>query len=444
MPLFSVLYTLLSTALFLCLLPLLPLIACREKYRRRLFQRLGFGLAARLRTLSPPPAGVPTIWIHALSVGEVTSALPLVRGVREHFPQARIIFSATTRAGNQVADKVLSPLVDALIAAPLDLGPVASFFIRSLRPDLFILVETDFWPHWLHCLARRNIPTLLVNGRISAPSFARYRRFAWLFRPMFQTFTLLSMQTKADTDKMVSLGLDPQQVTTLGNLKFDTSQLTEHQESRGDTVWLKQRYGFSTAAPLWICGSTHPGEEQPIFQVYRRLLADLPQLQLLLAPRNIERAKEIVALGREQGLACRRWTSGKDAQGPLLILDTIGELAGCYPMAEVVFIGGSLAPFGGHNPIEPAAAGVPVLFGPHMEDFAEIAAELHQRGGARQVDSTDALYVELRHLFADQAARRQMAESAGLCVRLNRGVVGRHLEVISRLVARGKHHNRHE
>jgi 3-deoxy-D-manno-octulosonic-acid transferase len=441
MSLFSVLYALLSTALLLCLLPLLPLIACREKYRHRMLHRLGFGLAARLRALSPLPAGTPTIWIHALSVGEVTSALPLVRGLRDHFPQARIIFSATTRAGNQVVDRLLSSLVDATIAAPLDLGPVVPIFIRSLRPDLFILVETDFWPHWLHCLAQRNIPTLLVNGRISAPSFARYRRFAWLFRPMFQTLTLLSMQTKADTDKMIALGLDPQQVTTLGNLKFDTSLLTEHQESGGDIVWLKQRYGFSAAAPLWICGSTHPGEEELIFHTYQQLLCDIPDLHLLIAPRNIERTEEIVALGKEHQLACRRWTRDKTTQGPVLILDTIGELVGCYPMAEVVFIGGSLAPFGGHNPIEPAAASVPVLFGPHMEDFSEIAAELIHCGGAQQIDSVDTLRASLHRLLTDPVAHHAMAKAAGLCVQANQGVVRSHLQVISDLLA-GRARNR--
>jgi 3-deoxy-D-manno-octulosonic-acid transferase len=296
-------------------------------------------------------------------------------------------------------------------------------------------VETDFWPHWLHCLARRNIPTLLVNGRISARSFTRYQRFVWFFRSMFHSFTLLSMQTGADADKMIALGIEPEQVHTLGNLKFDTSQVAESLDSEEETAITKQRYGFSATAPLWICGSTHPGEEELIFQVYKKLRQDIPEFQLLIAPRNIERAKEIVALGRGHQLACRRWTIDKHTQGPMLILDTIGELAGCYPLAEVVFIGGSLAPFGGHNPIEPAAAGIPVLFGPHMEDFTEIAAELIHCGGARQVDSVDTLYTALHRLLTDGPARHAMAKAAGECVRAHRGVVRNHLQVIGNLLA---------
>jgi len=428
----SLLYNILSIFLVLLLLPLLPFILGKKKYRKRIGRRLGWGLARQL----PPRASEssPTFWMHALSVGEVTSALPLARGLREAFPEARIVFSAATRSGGEVAARLLSPHVDALIAAPLDLGPVVLFFARAIRPDLFILVETDFWPHWLHCLKRRSVPTLLVNGRVSERSFLRYQRFSGFFRPMFRSFSLLSMQTGADAAKMVALGVEEQRVLTLGNLKFDPSLTAEQQPPPEVTDLNKERYGFSAQAPLWICGSTHRGEEELIFRVYRRLLTTLPDLQLLIAPRNIERAGEIVALAATHQCGCRRWTDGKTA-GPALILDTIGELAGCYAMASAVFVGGSLVPQGGHNPIEPAAAGVPVLFGPHMEDFAEIADELIASGGARRIETADALTEELLLLLTDPVARRLAAGAASAFVRANRGVVGRHLAAVNALLA---------
>ncbi|MDX9840822.1 MAG: glycosyltransferase N-terminal domain-containing protein, partial [Desulfobulbus sp.] len=203
----SALYTIVTSLLFLLALPVLPFVAGRARYRRRLLARLGVGLIGRLATPGPPDAG-PCFWVHALSVGEVTSALPLVRGLRAHWPQARIVFSATTASGDQVARTLMEPLGATVIAAPLDLGPVVPRFVRLIRPDLFLLVETDFWPNWLHCLQRAGVATLLINGRVSAPSSARYQRFALFFRPMFRTFNLLAMQTAADADKMIRLGVD--------------------------------------------------------------------------------------------------------------------------------------------------------------------------------------------------------------------------------------------
>jgi len=263
----------------------------------------------------------------------------------------------------------------------------------------------------------------------------RYRRFACFFLPMFRSFSLLAMQTAADAAQMAALGVEPDKIVTLGNLKFDTSLLSEATVNHGTLAIQKEQYGFAVAPPLWVCGSTHHGEEAVIFQVYRQLLEHMPGLQLVLAPRNIERAGEIIELAGQHKLACRRWSIDRQDRGPLLILDTIGELAGCYAMADVAFVGGSLATAGGHNPIEPAAAAVPVLFGPHMEDFAEIAAELIRCGGASQVSSKDDLHDLLRHILTDQDRQRSMAEAARTCVLANRGVVRKHLEAIDVLLS---------
>lgn len=427
-------YQIITGLVALLALPVILCLAARPKYRQRFLRRLGWGLQQQLAHVLVA-AGTPTFWMHALSVGEVTSALPLVRGLRGAYPTANIVFSVTTRSGSKVAHKLLFPHIDALIAAPLDIGPVVPSFLRVIRPDLFILVETDFWPHWLHCLAQQDIPRLLVNGRISKPSFQRYRRWAALFRPMFASFTLLSMQTAADAEKMIALGLDGGRVVNLGNLKFDTSQLQTREPDQCIIASARERYGFAAATPLWICGSTHAGEEAIIFQVFSALRTRTPDLQLLLAPRNIERGQDIVTLAGQFGLPCRRWSTDQVSQGPVLILDTIGELAACYAMADMVFVGGSLVAEGGHNPIEPAAVHVPVLFGPHMEDFSEIAATLVQSGGACQVASTLELQEKLQQILTDASLRRSMAEAGWQYVQSNRGVVRRHLQVINDLLS---------
>ncbi|MGI6655582.1 MAG: 3-deoxy-D-manno-octulosonic acid transferase [Desulfobulbus sp.] len=424
----SFLYQLISGLLLAAALPLLLL---HPKRRRRIGARLGLGLGRAVASLPDARTG-PTIWLHALSVGEVTSALPLVRGLRAALPDACLICSASTRSGEELARSLLGDDADLVIAAPLDLGPVVPFFCRTIRPALFILVETDFWPHWLHVLASRRVSLLLVNGRFSAASFRRYQRLSLLFGPMFRRFDLLSMQTENDVRSLRELGVDADRIRALGNLKFDTSRLIRQPET--DREQARIAHGFAPAALLWICGSTHPGEEEIIVQAYLQVRRTIADLQLLLAPRSIDRAGEIVALASRLGLRCRLRSADPTEQGPLLVLDTIGELAGCYAMADLAFIGGTLVACGGHNPIEPAAAAVPVLFGPHMEDFAEIARELLDCGGAWQVDSQATLVQALLHLLTRHERRQAMATAARAFVVANEGVVDAHLQAVSELL----------
>nr|WP_321466915.1 3-deoxy-D-manno-octulosonic acid transferase [uncultured Desulfobulbus sp.] len=435
MLIFQMLYGVLSSLALLCALPLLPLLAAQRKYRARIVRRLGFGLKAQLAAVRKTSPSRPTLWIHALSVGEVTSALPLVRGLRHHFPQAELIFTATTRSGNEVAHSLLTALVDVILPAPLDLGPVVPYYLHCIRPDLFIQVETDFWPHWLFCLNQHNIPTMLVNGRISARSFQRYHRFPWLFRPMFAAFNLLAMQTEHDAAQMRQLGIAPYHVLILGNLKFDTRADASPSAPGSLVESLRNEYGFSLTEPLWVCGSTHPGEEEQLLSIYQELRREVPGIQLLLAPRNVARSRELVELMHKHHLPCRRRTTEKGARGPVLLLDTIGELAGCYTMADVAFVGGSLVNFGGHNPLEPAAAGVPVLVGPYTEDFSEITQGLIEAGGVFQGKMAAELHQQIVLLLMDQGKRQDMGARAAAWTENHRGVVDRHLTAIEHLLA---------
>ncbi len=423
-------YNLIQLIFLILSLPLLlAMVLLTPRYRLRTWQRLGFGLRTLVK--GKKKGARQTIWIHGLSVGEVTSALPLVSGIRHRFPGTFLVFSASTRSGSQVAERVMADHIDLLIPFPFDILPVTAFFVRLIRPDLFILVETDFWPNFLTCLHRHKIPAMLVNGRISHQSMASYRRFSFFFQPLFCTFRHLCMQTETDRVNMIDLGVPDDRVHTLGNLKFDTPLITGSLQPQAAQA---APIAMPDDSLLLIAGSTHKGEEEIILSVFVRLRAAYPQLFLIIAPRDISRGKEIQELAAARGITgvCR--SKGKQSSQRLLILDTIGELANCYRFADIAFIGGSLPPLGGHNPIEPAAMGAPVLFGPHMEDFAEISQDLLTAGGAQRVGGEESLFQAVDTWLRDERLRKKAGLAALSCVEKQQGVIERHLQLIQTLL----------
>jgi len=402
-----------------------------EKFKR---------LSGRLRPLCPAALGGfarsgkgPRIWLHALSVGEVSSALPLARAIRQHFPDALLVVTVTTTSGETFARQSLAGIADLVLAAPLDFLPSLWRFLDRLRPDLFIQVETDFWPGLLFSLRRRHIPALLVNGRISAASFRRYWRWRALFRPMFACFTTLAMQTEADRDKLIAFGLPAARLPVLGNLKYAAAQPAS--ANQAITAFLPP------GRRLWLCGSTHAGEEEIILTAYLQLRARFPDIFLLLAPRRPERGEELVKVAGAYGLSVQLRSRLPEALengrvSDLLILDSIGELASCYFLADAAFIGGSLVAAGGHNPLEAAWAGKSVLFGPHMEDFSEIAADLIAAGGARMVSDAAALTAVLTEIFSDSVISEEMGMAAlSLVEGRQRGVLQGHIDAVAKLLA---------
>lgn len=415
------LYNLLVAAL----LPLLPLVLFRTKYRGRTLERLGLQ-TQHIRDILFTVKSGPVIWLHALSVGEVTSALPLVKAIRENICPARIVFTVATRSGRVLAEKLIKPHADLVLYSPLDIPCAVRRYLDAIQPNLFILVETDFWPNWLQQLHKRQVPGMLVNGRISAKSFAAYRRFAFFFQPMFRCFSLLSMQTTHDRSLMIELGSPAERVVCLGNLKYDLPA------SRTATFVHSAFSGKS----IWVCGSTHPGEEELIFAAFKIVGANpcVRPLRLIIAPRKIERGGELLRLARSFGLnAVLRSSGDAGAESCVLILDTIGELAGCYSLARLAFIGGSLVDEGGHNPIEAAAQGVPVLFGPHTEDFAEIAGDLVDCGGAKVV-TAETLAETAAAILSDDALHTAMSGTARRLVEQQRGGVERHVQAVRELL----------
>ena len=420
-------YNFLLTFFSLLLLPLIGVaVMCRSKYRGRTLERIGFKTGVIRKRLAAHNGAEPVIWIHALSVGEVTSALPLVRAIRDDMASAVIVFTAATRSGRQVADTLIAPHADLILYSPFDLWFAVQRYITAIRPDLFILVETDFWPGWLWQLKVKKISAMLVNGRISEKSFAAYNRFLFFFNPMFRCFNLLSMQTIRDSDKMIDLGLDPEKIITLGNLKYDMDT-----ENAAGNIFDRSELAVGEKTMILVCGSTHPGEEEILLTAFKKLAVN-NNFFLILAPRDISRGKGLVDLARQIGLEARTRQSCATG-GNVLILDTIGELASCYSLARLAFVGGSLVAQGGHNPIEPAAYGVPVLFGSHMEDFAEISHDLVACGGAITVTPKSFVTVASDILKHDDV-HAAMALAARALVEQHRGGMVRHLQAIHKLL----------
>ncbi len=420
------LYNILQLVFVLVFFPFIMLfVAARDKYRGRMPSRLGFGLTSKV------PAHRPCarrFWLHALSVGEVTSAVPLVAGLRKTYPECVIIVSVTTATGRKVAQMLLGEIADCIVDGPIDLLPVVRRFVKRIAPDLFILVETDFWPNLLHCLKKQGVPTLLVNGRISPRSIERYLRLRFFFRSMFKSFTRLSMQTRRDRDNMLLFGVPQEQLPVLGNLKFAT------RAAAGNRPASDIRSLLPAGRLIFIAGSTHPGEERILIKCYIEARKPHPELYLMIAPRDPGRSIEIETIAAEHNLKVMRRSSGVFRPADLLLIDSIGELVDFYGTADVAFVGGSLTPNGGHNPIEPAAMGIPVLFGPDMTDFREIAESLIDAGGALRVGDLGELTGTLVKLLNSPDDRRKTGEQARQCVNRQNDVIDRHLELIDTLL----------
>lgn len=414
------LYNVIQLALLPVFAPLFLIAALlTPRYRGRIVTRLGLGIKNSIPRSSP---GQMTIWVHALSVGEVTSAVPLLQGIREKYPACRIVLTVSTRSGEAIARTLLGELADHIVPAPLDFLPVTALFHRRIQPHLFILIETDFWPNLLYYLRFKKTPAILVNGRVSEKSMKEYKRYVIFFRPIFRSFHYLFMQTKLDMQNMVNLGIDSRKIHVLGNLKFDT-QVADIQPVPSSIS------GLIPESKLVItAGSTHQGEETVLFDVVKKLLAEFPQLLLILAPRDPGRADEICKLARQHGLSIILRSEDSLASSDILLVDTIGELVFFYALSDIAFLGGSLVSEGGHNPIEPAILAIPVLFGPNMQDFIEIAISLIEDGGGEQVCDSHTLECSLASLLSSKELRVKCGTAAKNCVIRQRGVVERHLE----------------
>jgi 3-deoxy-D-manno-octulosonic-acid transferase len=368
------------------------------------------------------------LWVHAVSVGEVTAAAPLLRAIKTRYPTVPLLVSTVTATGRQtVLERV--PQADATAYFPLDLPAAVDRALDAVQPGLFLSVETELWPNFLFALARRGVPAFFVNARLTERSARRYRLARALFQPALAGLMGVAAQTVADAKRFASIGADPNRILIAGNLKFDQGGAPTGGAIRRDDL------GLAPDERLWVAGSTHAGEESALLDAYRRVRAREPRLVLLLAPRHLDRLAQVEAAVRQSGCepirrSAARSTTRTGVGPPVIVLDTLGELAGLYAEADVAFVGGTLAPIGGHNLLEPAARGKPVVFGPHTHKCEEIARALLDAGGGSRVDSADALAQELTRLLTDDALRARMGESGREMVMRNRGAVERTISML--------------
>jgi 3-deoxy-D-manno-octulosonic-acid transferase len=373
-------------------------------------------------------AGRPSIWIHAVSVGEVLAARALVGPLKERFPERPIFVSTTTATGNAVARQSVRA-ADGLLFAPFDWPVPVRRVLAALNPALLVLVETELWPNLIHEARLRGTRVALVNGRISPRSFPRYRRIRRWLRPMLAEVDLFLMQGEAHARRVTEMGAPPEKVKVTGNLKFDSLGETRTPEPLARLI--------GSGGPLWVAGSTAPGEEEMVLRAFREVRRREPAARLLLAPRHPERFAEAASLVEAAGLrGVRRTTLTRPwADEDVLVLDTLGELAQVYPLAAVVFVGGSLVPAGGHNVLEAAVVGKAVIVGPHMENFQEVADEFLAEGALVRVASASELAEEVAALLADPARRDAIGERARALIQRNRGALRGTVDALAGLVA---------
>jgi len=387
-----------------------------RSYWQGLKERFGWGRAA--------PA--PSLWLHAVSLGEMSAAAPLIRAIRMRHAQIPLVVTTATPAGRSRAQVLFGDTVD-IRFLPYDTPGSVSRFLSRIRPRVAIIMETELWPNLFHQCELRAVRVILASARLSAKSVSRYRRAGNLFRGVFTGNVLIAAQSAEDAERFTAIGADPARTYVVGNVKFDL-ELGAATSLQGRH--LRAQYGAER--PVWIAGSTHAGEEEQVLEAHTLLLAERPDALLLLVPRHKDRFQGVADLLARRGVRFARRSSeiapGADTQ--VLLVDTVGELQALYASADVAFVGGSLVPIGGHNLLEPAALGLPVLTGPYYFNSMEIAGLLLRRGAAAQVAGARELAAMLQRLLGDSAERQRIGGIGREIIESNRGSVARLLDLI--------------
>ncbi|HXX57025.1 MAG TPA: 3-deoxy-D-manno-octulosonic acid transferase [Thermodesulfovibrionales bacterium] len=438
-------FLLYSLLYFLVMIPLLPFEFLKRPkgIRQRWFrEKRGF--------LSPSSTSgsSPLIWVHAVSMGEVLSAVTFLRELKRRYPGAGILLSTITDTGQKVAEERLADVAD-IIYLPFDLVRVIRRVLGEMRPDVFITIETELWPNIFRRFKREGIPVIVMNGRLSERSFTGYRKIRFFMRAVLDSVATFCMQDETSAERMRALGADGSRVAVTGNFKFDMRPPERPPD------WLAMLKG-----PVILAGSTHEGEEEMMVSSFQRLEKDFPGLKLIIAPRHPERFKDVETMAVERGVPCMRKSeilglSASHGQGligrpvsdrggcpaekggPLsgalvIILDTIGELSSAYGACDIAVIGGSFVRHGGHNPLEPALWGKPVLCGPHMENFPFVA-DFYREAAARETDE-ERLHGDLEELLQSPEKRKAMGEKAAELYRKKAGAVDRAIAVLERYI----------
>jgi 3-deoxy-D-manno-octulosonic-acid transferase len=424
------LYSILTVALLVLWSPYFIYQAIRhKKYVGSIGERLGY------LPITLNDRGDRSIWIHAVSVGEALTARPLVADLRARYPRLRIYMSTTTIAGQQVARQKVQ--ADGVFYFPFDWSFSVRRMLDIVKPRMFVMVETEIWPNLLRECRTRGIKTVVVNGRISSRSYPRYRLVRPLFRRVLADVDRFCMQSEESARRLIDLGADRGRVTVTGSLKFDAvpvPAVVAHGKPREPVL---RYFQVAPNRMIVVAGSTMRPEERAVLRGFARVKSIAPGALLVLAPRHAERFDEALEEARDQGFTALKKSElpiDADPRADVVVLDTFGELAQLYQIATAVFVGGSLANYGGHNILEPAVFGKPIVFGPHMQNFAEIAETFTSNGAALQVQSEHELEEALRALATDPVRRARLGAAARAVVDANRGAKDKTLAVIAELL----------
>lgn len=400
------------------------------------------GLRLGYRTgLGHRQKGKKRVWIHALSVGEVISAVPFIKALKGRNKNLDIVFTASTKTGFDMAGQLFlkgqlpkenTGWVDQLGYFPFDLGYSVKKISRQIKPDAVVLVEADLWPNFLYEMKKRKIPVILMNARLSNRSLNGYLYFKNFSSWFFSCLTLILAQSPLDEERFLRLGIDKKKICVAGNIKFDQAYEDVDEKMRES---MRERFGIQKETQVLVAGSTHEGEEKILCQAYKKIKAGTPELLMILAPRDPRRCRQVKSylLSHDIHVTCLSTISEPADCSDVVLVDTMGELSRLYAVCDVAFIGGSMVKQGGHNPLEPAAFSKPILFGTDMSDFFEISAQLLDNGGARTADSEAQLIKELETLLENRKTQEQMGLSSFEVFSRNSGAVQRIVERLERL-----------
>ncbi len=404
----------------------LPLYLFRGKFHQGFARRLG-SLPQDLNLDRP-------IWIHAVSVGEALAVKGLVSQLRKAYPRKKIVISTVTATGNKIAQGLVNE-GDFLTYLPLDFSFIVRKVFKKINPCMFIIAETEIWPNLISCLYKQRIPIITVNGRISDSSYGGYQAIKLFIRPILRKVNRFCVQSDADASRLQNLGVEKENIQVTGNVKFD---INFEAVAGIDGAAYRQKLMLSQDDKLWVCGSTHPKEEELIFKAYEELLIVFPELKLLIAPRHPQRSKEIANLATGKGFM-PIFISSINGSCPtcinkaVFILDVIGELFNYYSVADIVFMGGSLVKKGGHNILEPASLKKPVIFGPHMFNFRDISELFLKNKAALVACDCGELVTKIKEILGRPLAAQEMARRAYGLIIANKGATLKNIQVIRQL-----------
>ena len=377
------------------------------KYFPTLGDRFGFLKIPRLQH---------SIWVHAVSVGEVKAVERLLEGLRQQFPEKPLVVSTVTPAGQTLA-RERRDIIDHTFYFPIDLPGCVRRAVDRINPDMVIIAETEIWPNFLRACRTRGVRVVMINGRISDKSFSRYRIVRPWLRRVFEDYTIIGMQSEIDRRRIEAIGADPQKVTVFGNLKYDVVASGKPLDPALSTF-------LNNWNQVWIAASTMPGEEESVLDAFTELRKKHSGLKLIIAPRHADRFDAVEEMVKRRGQQCVR-RMRLDGAGNVLLLDTIGELAAVFQYATVVFVGGSLVPTGGHNILEPARHRKPIVFGPHMENFRDMARLFLESGAAIQIRNAPELVPAIRELLSNSQRASELGRNALAIVLENSGATDR-------------------